>query len=103
MKFTLHTARNLAITRTIIWVMELNKFTLGGHSQSPLVSESPLIHAVVKVTDMTEEMQHMVVNTALDAMQSYWKPWDIAAFIKKKFDTMYYPSWMCVVGKSFGR
>ena len=28
---------------------------------------------------------------------------DVAAFIKKEFDTKYTPTWHCVVGRNFGR
>ena len=59
--------------------------------------------AIIQTTDMTEEMQSTAVNTALDALEMYRAPVDIAAFIKKSFDLQLHPGWLCVVGRSFGR
>ncbi|VDD78970.1 unnamed protein product [Mesocestoides corti] len=59
--------------------------------------------AVVKNADMSDEMQQDAVEIASDAMQSQTIEKDIAAAIKKKFDSKYGPTWHCIVGRNFGR
>ncbi|GAA31929.2 dynein light chain type 1 [Opisthorchis viverrini] len=58
--------------------------------------------AIVKNTDMPNEMQEMAVNVAADATNKYDLEKDIAAHIKKEFDRKYAVTWHCVVGKNFG-
>ncbi|VDK36613.1 unnamed protein product [Taenia asiatica] len=62
----------------------------------------PPTRAIIQITDMTEELQLLAVNTASDALESCQKPRNIARFIKKAFDEQLYPGWMCVVGQAFG-
>lgn len=59
--------------------------------------------AVVKNADMTEEMQQKAVDCAQEAMEKYNIEKDIAAHIKKTFDSTYNPTWHCIVGRNFGR
>ncbi|KAL5110996.1 Dynein light chain 2 cytoplasmic [Taenia crassiceps] len=66
------------------------------------IKRSPT-RVLIQVTDMSEELQLLAVNTASDALESCRKPKDIAGFIKKAFDEQLYPEWMCVVGQAFGR
>nr|ABF46663.1 neuronal nitric oxide synthase protein inhibitor [Taenia solium] len=58
--------------------------------------------AVVKNADMSEEMQREAVDCANGAMQHQAIEKDIAAAIKKKFDSKYGPTWHCIVGRNFG-
>ncbi|KAK4473954.1 hypothetical protein MN116_003275 [Schistosoma mekongi] len=60
------------------------------------------LKAVIKNTDMTEDMQEYAVHTAATALSKYDIEKDIAAYIKKDFDKEYRPNWHCVVGKHFG-
>lgn len=81
----------------------------------------------VKATDMTDEMQKDAIDTAIEVCYLYisshfspTRPWcrltrccvqsaskwdterDIAASLKKDFDSKYGPTWHCVVGSNFG-
>ncbi|KAL5482826.1 DYN2 [Sanghuangporus vaninii] len=58
--------------------------------------------AVIKNVDMTEEMQQEAIDIAAAALDKYNIEKDIAAQIKKEFDTRYGPTWHVVVGKNFG-
>lgn len=59
--------------------------------------------AIVKNSDMSEEMQLLAVNLAAEATEKYTLEKDIAAHLKKGFDRKYGPTWHCVVGRHFGR
>ncbi|CDS41791.1 dynein light chain [Echinococcus multilocularis] len=72
------------------------------HSTGYSGTRWPPTRVIIRITDMTEEMQKMAVNTASDALESCHKLGDVAAFIKKSFDVQLYSGWMCVVGQSFG-
>ncbi|XP_071952209.1 uncharacterized protein [Antedon mediterranea] len=58
--------------------------------------------AVIKSSDMTEEMQETAVELALDAFKRCKVEKDIAANIKQACDEKLGPTWHCIVGKSFG-
>ncbi|KAF8571437.1 hypothetical protein P879_02508 [Paragonimus westermani] len=58
--------------------------------------------AVVKNTDMAEEMQQVAVDICEEAMEKYTVEKDIAAYLKKEMDKRYGPTWHCVVGRNFG-
>lgn len=58
--------------------------------------------AIVKASDMTEDMQHAAIETATQAIEKFNIEKDIAAYIKKEFDKKYNPTWHCVVGRNFG-
>jgi len=58
--------------------------------------------AVIKSTDMEEDMQQASVDIAIEAMDKYSVEKDIASHIKKEFDKKYQPVWHVVVGKNFG-
>ncbi|KAF7257006.1 hypothetical protein EG68_08172 [Paragonimus skrjabini miyazakii] len=58
--------------------------------------------AVVKNTDMAEEMQQGAVDICEEAMEKYTVEKDIAAYLKKEMDKRYGPTWHCVVGRNFG-
>ncbi|GAA52370.1 dynein light chain 1 cytoplasmic, partial [Clonorchis sinensis] len=62
-----------------------------------------LNRAVVQNYDMPNEMQEDAVRMAIDAVQRYSVPKDIAAHLKREFDRKYEPAWHCVVGREFGR
>ncbi|UJR19916.1 hypothetical protein I4U23_023048 [Adineta vaga] len=59
--------------------------------------------AVIKSTDMVDDMQQKAVDTAADGFDKYNIEKDIAAYIKKEFDREHGPTWHCVVGRSFGK
>lgn len=83
----------------------------------------------IKSTDMTEDMQHEAIDVAkhvclsysddmisplipttissnllfyLQAIDKWTVEKDIAAYIKKEFDSKHGPTWHCIVGKNFG-
>mmetsp|Transcript_76312 Transcript_76312/g.93718 ORF Transcript_76312/g.93718 Transcript_76312/m.93718 type:complete len:92 (+) Transcript_76312:121-396(+) len=58
--------------------------------------------AVIKVSDMTEEMQLEAVDVSTQAMEKFSIEKDIAAYIKKEFDKKHNPTWHCIVGRNFG-
>ncbi|VDK36611.1 unnamed protein product [Taenia asiatica] len=58
--------------------------------------------AIVKNTDMPEEMQQRAIECAEEAPDRYNIEKDIAAHIKKFFDKEFSPTWHCVVGRNFG-
>lgn len=57
---------------------------------------------IIKNADMTEDMIKTAINTAKMAMSKYAIEKEIAGYIKREFDRMYYPNWHCIVGKQFG-
>eukprot|EP00887_Chlorella_sp_A99_P004063 scaffold11.g4063.t1 len=57
---------------------------------------------VIKSTDMTDEMQQDAVSTAVAALDKYTIEKDVAAYIKKEFDSKHNPTWHCIVGRNFG-
>lgn len=87
---------------------------------------------VIKSSDMTEEMQQDAVNTAVQvrgcrepprragrkgrstnlaawpalfvaqALDKFTIEKDVAAYIKKEFDSKHSPTWHCIVGRNFG-
>uniref|UniRef100_A0A915ETU2 Dynein light chain n=1 Tax=Echinococcus canadensis TaxID=519352 RepID=A0A915ETU2_9CEST len=58
--------------------------------------------AVIKETDMLEELQQQAANCAYEALQHHQQYMDIARYVRKRFDDLYGPSWSCVVGADFG-
>ena len=58
--------------------------------------------AVVKVSDMSEEMQLFAVDVATQGMDKFSIEKDVAAYIKKEFDKKHNPTWHCIVGRNFG-
>ena len=58
--------------------------------------------AVIKSVDMSEEMQQDTIEIASAALELHAIEKDIAAYIKKEFDTKYNPTWHCIVGRNFG-
>lgn len=59
--------------------------------------------AIVKNSDMSDEMQKSAVECAKEAMDHHKIEKDIASYIKKHFDKEFSPTWHCIVGKNFGR
>lgn len=59
-------------------------------------------YAVVKHVDMSERMQQHAVDCIAYAFGEKTVLDDIAQIIKTEFDTMYDPTWHCIVGRSFG-
>ncbi|KAL5964944.1 Dynein light chain 2 cytoplasmic [Taenia solium] len=58
--------------------------------------------AVIKNADMSVDMQKRSLDCARDAMSRFTVAKEIAAYIKKEFDSKYGPVWHCVVGRHFG-
>lgn len=58
--------------------------------------------AIVKASDMSEDMQHAAIEAAQKAVETYNIEKDIAAYIKKDFDKKHNPTWHCIVGRNFG-
>ena len=58
--------------------------------------------AIIKNSDMSEEMQQDVINVSSKAIEMYSIEKDIACYIKKEFDKKHSPTWHCVVGRNFG-
>ena len=58
--------------------------------------------AIIKNSDMTEDMQQDAINVATKAIDSYNIEKDIACYIKKEFDRKHNPTQHCVVGRNFG-
>ncbi|KAK7204252.1 dynein light chain type 1-domain-containing protein [Myxozyma melibiosi] len=58
--------------------------------------------AVVKSADMSEDMQEVVIDLAMQAMERYNIEKDIAAHIKKELDQRFGQTWHCIVGRNFG-
>ncbi|CAB3401101.1 unnamed protein product [Caenorhabditis bovis] len=58
--------------------------------------------AIVRSTDMPEELQKEAITVSLEAMDKYKLERDIATYIKEEFDKRHNPSWHCVVGRNFG-
>lgn len=56
----------------------------------------------IKATDMTEEMQKDAIDTAIESVSKWDTERDIAASLKKDFDSKHGPTWHCVVGSNFG-
>lgn len=56
----------------------------------------------IKATDMVEEMQKDAIDTSIQACGKWTMEKDIAASIKKDFDSKYGPTWHCIVGSNFG-
>ncbi|KAI7846404.1 hypothetical protein COHA_000114 [Chlorella ohadii] len=58
--------------------------------------------ATVKASDMTEDMQQDATSTAIQALDKFTIEKDVAAYIKKEFDSKHGPTWHCIVGRNFG-
>ena len=58
--------------------------------------------AIIKNSDMSEEMQQDAINVSTKAIDSYSIEKDIACYIKKEFDRKHNPTWHCIVGRNFG-
>ncbi len=56
----------------------------------------------VKYNDFTEDMWQEVYRLASGKLGSRVSYNECAKCIKEEFDKKYFPSWHCVVGKSFG-
>ncbi|KAK3226283.1 hypothetical protein Dsin_006145 [Dipteronia sinensis] len=70
----------------------------------PLLTKMLEGRAVVRETDMPEELQSHVMELAYKALDLHEVSdcQSIAQYIKQKFDEAYGPAWHCVVGKDFG-
>jgi len=58
--------------------------------------------AILKASDLAEDIQLKIFELADQAIQNYKLEKDIAAFLKKELDQVYGPTWHVIVGKSFG-
>ncbi|VDM25072.1 unnamed protein product, partial [Hydatigera taeniaeformis] len=53
----------------------------------------------IRNADMSADMQQRSLDCARDAMTRFTATKEIAAYIKKEFDSIYGPVWHCVVGR----
>ncbi|VUZ51879.1 unnamed protein product [Hymenolepis diminuta] len=58
--------------------------------------------ALIKYSDMPEEMQKRSLTSANEAMKYHVLEKDIAGHIKREFDMRYGATWHCIVGRSYG-
>jgi AAA+ superfamily predicted ATPase len=58
--------------------------------------------AVVKLTDMSQEMLDFCISNALTAQEDCATEKEMAHYLKNKFDSTYEPTWHCVIGRNFG-
>ncbi|VDN96268.1 unnamed protein product [Rodentolepis nana] len=58
--------------------------------------------AVIKNSDMSEQMQQKAVDYAKQGMDQYGIEKEVASHVKKAFDREFGPTWHCVVGRNFG-
>ncbi|MCO5594458.1 hypothetical protein L7F22_048488 [Adiantum nelumboides] len=63
---------------------------------------APVPKAIIKNVDMSEEMQQISVDIALEALSKFTVEKDIAAHVKKTMDTRFGPTWHAVVGQKYG-
>ena len=59
-------------------------------------------YAVIKSADMDDFMQQHAVDCVAFAFQQRRVLDDIAEIIKTEFDSMYLPTWHCIVGRGMG-
>lgn len=57
--------------------------------------------AVIKNTNMPEEMSAFAVDCGKKAMKKLYNENDMAKFIRREFNKKYLPVWQCVVGNNF--
>ncbi|EFN51855.1 hypothetical protein CHLNCDRAFT_27579 [Chlorella variabilis] len=57
---------------------------------------------VVRSSDMAEDLQQDAIATAQQALDKFTIEKDVAAYIKKEFDSKHNPTWHCIVGRNFG-
>jgi dynein light chain LC8-type len=58
--------------------------------------------AIIKNVDMSDEMQQISVDIALEALNKFTVEKDIAAHVKKTMDIRFGPTWHAVVGQKYG-
>ena len=56
----------------------------------------------MKFADMDQDMQQQAVDCVAFAFQQRRILDDIAEIMKNEFDTMYLPTWHCIVGRGLG-
>ncbi|CAG9329923.1 unnamed protein product [Blepharisma stoltei] len=57
---------------------------------------------IIKSVDMPEEIANKAIQTAFDAKEKFTNHNQIAAYIKRQFDSEFQPAWHCIVGRGFG-
>ncbi len=58
--------------------------------------------AVIRETDMLQELQQEAANCAYEALKYHTQYVEIARYVRSRFDEVYGPPWSCVVGADFG-
>ena len=66
------------------------------------IDQQETAYAVIKFADMNESMQQHAVDCVAYAFGQKRVLDDIAEIIKTEFDTMYLPTWHCIVGRGMG-
>lgn len=57
---------------------------------------------VVKNSDMEDDMKEEATKITQEAFDQFKVEKDIAAYIKKEFDSKFGAAWHCIVGRNFG-
>ncbi|VDN20400.1 unnamed protein product [Dibothriocephalus latus] len=56
----------------------------------------------IRSSDMSPELEESAAKIVLLAASKFEVEKDMAAFVKKEFDTLHGETWHCIVGKDFG-
>ncbi|KAJ3441802.1 dynein light chain [Anaeramoeba flamelloides] len=66
--------------------------------------KTPILFIEIEGNDMKNEMRRDAVEVAVQGLnnQKLTSELEVAKFIKKKFDSKYGETWVCVVGAEFG-
>lgn len=65
-------------------------------------SNSSKDKVVVKNSDMEDEMREEATKITQEAFEQFKVEKDIAAYIKKGFDSKHGAAWHCIVGRNYG-
>mmetsp|Transcript_20516 Transcript_20516/g.41573 ORF Transcript_20516/g.41573 Transcript_20516/m.41573 type:complete len:97 (-) Transcript_20516:160-450(-) len=60
-------------------------------------------YALVRHTDMKEEMRTEAVEVIVSSVEKYQNKYDLAAkVVKETMDKKFAPNWHCIIGQGFG-
>lgn len=60
-----------------------------------------LAGAIIKISEMPKDMEHYAIACAQEGLTRLNDEQEIAAFVKKQFDTRFGMAWNCFVGRNF--
>lgn len=58
--------------------------------------------ATIKLSEMPKDMENYAVLCAQEGLVKVNNEQEVAALLKKEFDTKFGPTWNCFVGRNFG-